>query len=61
MNKAFFSEFTKLFEEIRKDTTYRAVVVSARGKYFSVGLDLKQDSVDTNPEIDCVGNFLEVV
>lgn len=42
MNNAFFKEFTDFFNQLAKDTSYRAAVVSAHGKYFTVGLDLKE-------------------
>lgn len=41
MNPAFFKEFVDFFHILAKDTSYRAAVVSAKGKYFTVGLDLK--------------------
>lgn len=44
MNAAFFTEFVDFFHGLAKDTSYRAAVVSAKGKYFSVGLDLKENS-----------------
>lgn len=45
MNNSFFTEYAALFRKLGRDTTFRAIVVSARGKYFSVGLDLKEAEV----------------
>lgn len=48
MSSKFFTEFRETFKSLGSDTSVRAIVVSAQGKYFSVGLDLKdQDGVMT--------------
>ena len=44
MNLKFWTHYRQTFELIAQDTTIRAVVVSGRGKHFTVGLDI------TDPE-----------
>ena len=42
MNKAFWREYREVFQVIAKDTSCRCVIVSAAGKHFTVGLDIKE-------------------
>ena len=44
MNNTFFTELKHCFETLGKDTSFRVIVLSANGKHFSVGLDLKSNS-----------------
>ena len=46
MNWKLLREYGAALTDIGKDTSFRAVIVSANGKYFSVGLDLN-DSENT--------------
>mmetsp|Transcript_7468 Transcript_7468/g.16226 ORF Transcript_7468/g.16226 Transcript_7468/m.16226 type:complete len:255 (+) Transcript_7468:168-932(+) len=45
MNLVFWREYRQCFEELARDSSCRAIVVSGRGKYFSVGLDIKDPSM----------------
>lgn len=45
MNTAFWKEFREAFQELAMDTTVRAIVVSGQGKFFTVGLDIKDTSM----------------
>merc|ERR1740130_1715818 len=48
MSRQFFAEFQACFEALAKNTDVRCIVVVADGKYFTVGLDLK-DAVSGDP------------
>jgi len=45
MNTAFWKEFRAAFEDLAEDTTVRCIVLSAQGKFFTVGLDIKDTSL----------------
>jgi len=45
MNSAFWREFRQVFETLAFDGDCRAIVVSAQGRHFSVGLDIKENSM----------------
>jgi len=42
MNKLFFEEIRRVFEEISDDADIRVAIIWAEGKMFSAGLDLKE-------------------
>ena len=42
MGAAFFAELPQVFDELGADPAIRAVVLCARGRHFTVGLDLKE-------------------
>ena len=42
MNKAFWPEMVRVFDEIDNDPAARVVVLSAQGKHFTSGLDLNE-------------------
>lgn len=45
MNSTFWAEYREVFELLRHDGDSRAIVVSGNGKYFTVGLDIKDPTV----------------
>jgi len=45
MNAVFWREYRECFNSIAQDKYCRAVVVSAAGRFFSVGLDIKDPDV----------------
>lgn len=42
MGTAFFAQLPQVFDELGADPAVRAVVLGARGRHFTVGLDLKE-------------------
>lgn len=50
MNSAFWKEFRELFQALGKDRDVRCVVISAQGKHFTVGLDIKDSSMLAAPK-----------
>jgi len=54
MNAAFWKEYRECFDALAKDNECRAIVVSALGKFFSVGLDIKGNSMlgSDNSDLD---------
>ncbi len=55
MNRSFWGEMVRMFEEIDTDPSIRCVVISGRGRHFCSGLDLQefaglfQTSADIDP------------
>lgn len=45
MNSAFWKEYRETFQALAKDSDVRCIVLSAQGKFFTVGLDIKDQSV----------------
>jgi delta(3,5)-delta(2,4)-dienoyl-CoA isomerase len=45
MNAAFWREYRDAFRALADDSEVRCIVVSAQGKFFSVGLDIKDQGV----------------
>jgi delta(3,5)-delta(2,4)-dienoyl-CoA isomerase len=45
MNAAFWREYRECFRALGRDPSCRAIVVSGAGKFFSVGLDIKEQGV----------------
>ena len=48
MTSTFFKDITACFEALAQDTSFRVVVLSAVGKYFSVGFDLKESGIGSS-------------
>lgn len=60
MNVAFWREYREAFERLRDDSDVRAIVVSGQGKFFTVGLDLKDAGVfAANSEADPARNGMK--
>lgn len=45
MNAAFWKEYREVFQKLAIDGDVRCIVVSAQGKFFTAGLDIKDQSV----------------
>lgn len=54
MNRPFWGEMIRIFDEIGSDPSIRCVVISGRGRHFCSGLDLQDftDLFQTTPETD---------
>ncbi|GBG29484.1 Delta3,5-Delta2,4-dienoyl-CoA isomerase, mitochondrial [Hondaea fermentalgiana] len=45
MNAAFWKEYREVFQTLANDGECRAILVKGQGRFFSVGLDIKEPSV----------------
>jgi Delta3,5-Delta2,4-dienoyl-CoA isomerase len=45
MNAAFWKEYREAFKGLGEDMSVRCIVVSAQGKFFTAGLDIKDQSI----------------
>lgn len=50
MNAAFWKEFRETFQALAKDTEVRCIILSGQGKFFTVGLDIKDTSLLALPD-----------
>ena len=48
MSSLFFQEIGQAFHQLSQNTAVRVIVLRADGKYFTVGLDLKDSSGGSN-------------